>query len=71
MVLDGSKEASKRIESMLFWDVNNGISRRSWAVTKELYLPKSNGSTTPIKSDIPTIVADNLLILMNVSLVRK
>jgi urocanate hydratase len=31
MVLDGSKEASKRLASMLFWDVNNGISRRSWA----------------------------------------
>ncbi len=31
MVLDGSKEASKRLQSMLFWDVNNGISRRSWA----------------------------------------
>ena len=31
MVLDGSKEASKRLKSMLFWDVNNGISRRSWA----------------------------------------
>lgn len=31
MVLDGSTEASKRLASMLFWDVNNGISRRSWA----------------------------------------
>jgi urocanate hydratase len=31
MVLDGSKDASRRLESMLFWDVNNGISRRSWA----------------------------------------
>jgi urocanate hydratase len=31
MVIDGSKEASKRINQMLFWDVNNGISRRSWA----------------------------------------
>ncbi|TQD39766.1 urocanate hydratase [Haloflavibacter putidus] len=31
MVLDGSKEATKRLQSMLFWDVNNGISRRSWA----------------------------------------
>jgi urocanate hydratase len=31
MVLDGSNEASKRLASMLFWDVNNGISRRSWA----------------------------------------
>ncbi len=31
MILDGSKEATKRLQSMLFWDVNNGISRRSWA----------------------------------------
>lgn len=31
MLLDGSADASRRLESMLFWDVNNGISRRSWA----------------------------------------
>lgn len=31
MVLDGTPEADKRIQHMLFWDVNNGISRRSWA----------------------------------------
>ena len=31
MVLDGSTAASERLKSMLFWDVNNGISRRSWA----------------------------------------
>lgn len=31
MVLDGSSAARKRLESMLFWDVNNGIARRSWA----------------------------------------
>jgi urocanate hydratase len=31
MLLDGSKDADRRLESMLFWDVNNGISRRSWA----------------------------------------
>lgn len=31
MVLDGSIEADKRLKQMLFWDVNNGISRRSWA----------------------------------------
>ena len=30
MVLDGSDEA-KRAASMLLWDVNNGVSRRSWA----------------------------------------
>lgn len=31
MLLDGSEEADRRLESMLFWDVNNGIARRSWA----------------------------------------
>ena len=31
MVLDGSKEADRRLEAMLFWDVNNGIARRAWA----------------------------------------
>jgi urocanate hydratase len=30
MVLDGSKEALRRLQC-IFWDVNNGISRRSWA----------------------------------------
>lgn len=31
MVLDGSADCERRLESMLFWDVNNGIARRSWA----------------------------------------
>ncbi len=31
MVLDGSPEADRRLHNMLFWDVNNGISRRAWA----------------------------------------
>jgi len=31
MVLDGSQDAERRLRSMLFWDVNNGISRRAWA----------------------------------------
>jgi len=31
LVLDGRPEAERRLESMLFWDVNNGIARRSWA----------------------------------------
>lgn len=35
MVLDGSKDAQRRLESMLFWDVNNGIARRSWARNEE------------------------------------
>ncbi|MBT6882214.1 MAG: urocanate hydratase [Flavobacterium sp.] len=35
MLIDGSKAASKRLESMLFWDVNNGIARRNWARNDE------------------------------------
>ncbi len=31
MVIDGSEAAERRIREMLFWDVNNGIARRSWA----------------------------------------
>jgi urocanate hydratase len=31
MVLEGYKKASKHLESMRLWDVNNEISRRSWA----------------------------------------
>lgn len=31
MVLDGSKQARQNLESMLFWDVTNGIARRNWA----------------------------------------
>ncbi len=35
MVIDGSDLAESNIESMLYWDVNNGIARRSWARNKE------------------------------------
>ena len=31
MLLDGTPEASRRLESMLHWDVNNGVARRAWA----------------------------------------
>jgi urocanate hydratase len=63
MVLDGTKEASKRIESMLFWDVNNGISRRSWARNEgALFAIKRAMESQPLlKVTLPNIVADNLL----------
>jgi urocanate hydratase len=35
MLLDGSSEAESRLTSMLHWDVNNGIARRSWARNEE------------------------------------
>lgn len=31
MVIDGSADSDRHITQMLFWDVNNGIARRSWA----------------------------------------
>jgi urocanate hydratase len=31
LVLDGSAEANRKLQSLLFWDVNNGIARRAWA----------------------------------------
>ncbi|WP_445720082.1 urocanate hydratase [Flavobacterium sp.] len=63
MVLDGSKEASKRLESMLFWDVNNGISRRSWARNDNaIFAIKRAMETQPLlKVTIPNIVDENLL----------
>jgi urocanate hydratase len=63
MVLDGSKEVSRRLASMLFWDVNNGISRRSWARNEgALFAIKRAMQTQPLlKVTIPNIVADNLL----------
>ena len=63
MVLDGTKEASKRLESMLFWDVNNGISRRSWARNEgAVFAIKRAMETQPLlKVTIPNIVDENLL----------
>ena len=63
MVLDGSKEASRRLESMLFWDVNNGISRRSWARNEgAIFAIKRAMETQPLlKITIPNIVDENLL----------
>ena len=63
MVLDGSKEASRRLESMLFWDVNNGISRRSWARNEgAIFAIKRAMETQPLlKVTIPNLVDEKLL----------
>lgn len=63
MVLDGSTEASRRLQSMLFWDVNNGISRRSWARNDEaIFAIKRAMETQPLlKVTIPNKVDDALL----------
>lgn len=63
MVLDGSREASRRLESMLFWDVNNGISRRSWARNDgAIFAIKRAMEAQPLlKVTIPNKVDDALL----------
>ena len=63
MVLDGSEEASGNLQSMLFFDVNNGISRRSWARNKEaLFAIKREMDRSPgLKITLPEIVDDDIL----------
>ncbi|WP_339337488.1 MULTISPECIES: urocanate hydratase [unclassified Croceitalea] len=63
MLLDGSEEASKRLKNMLFYDVNNGISRRSWARNKEaIFAIKREMERTPqLKITLPNLVNENLL----------
>lgn len=63
MVLDGSLEASKRLKSMLFWDVNNGISRRSWARNKgaEFAIKRAMEVDPNLKVTLPNPVKDSLL----------
>ncbi|MFV0541172.1 MAG: urocanate hydratase [Aestuariibaculum sp.] len=63
MLLDGTSEAEDRLESMLFYDVNNGIARRSWARNKEaLFAIKREMERTPnLKVTIPNMVEDKLL----------
>ena len=62
MVLDGTKEASKRLKQMLFWDVNNGISRRSWARNEgAIFAIKRAMEVEPnLKVTLPNQVDDNL-----------
>ena len=63
MVLDGTKEASKRLKSMLFWDVNNGISRRSWARNEgAVFAIKRAMEIEPnLKVTLPNLVDDNII----------
>ncbi|WP_339610334.1 urocanate hydratase [uncultured Planktosalinus sp.] len=63
MVLDGSIEAERRLKSMLFWDVNNGIARRSWARNDEaIYAIKRAMKHNPeLKVTLPNIVDESLI----------
>ena len=63
MVLDGSMEASNRLKQMLFWDVNNGISRRSWARNEGAVfaIKRAMESEPNLKVTLPNTVDDQLL----------
>ena len=63
MVLDGSKEADKKIESMLFWDVNNGIARRSWARNKPAIfaIKREMERSSQLKVTLPHLVDEKTL----------
>lgn len=63
LVLDGSNDADRRLKQMLFWDVNNGIARRSWARNEEaLFAIKREMERTPqLKVTLPNSVDDSIL----------
>lgn len=64
MLLDGSEEADRRLKSMLFYDVNNGIARRAWARNDEaLFAIKREMDRSPdLKVTLPNLVDEDLKI---------
>jgi len=63
MTLDGSQDADRRLKNMLFWDVNNGISRRSWARNGGAIdaIKREMDRTPNFKVTIPNLVDDSEL----------
>ncbi len=63
MLLDGTNDSERRLKSMLFWDVNNGISRRSWARNKEanFAIKRAMDANPSLKVTMPNLVDDSLI----------
>ena len=63
MLIDGTEKSEKNIESMLFWDVNNGIARRNWARNKGAIdqISRAMEKNPKLKITLPNLVDDNLL----------
>jgi urocanate hydratase len=63
MLLDGTKEADRRLKNMLFWDVNNGISRRSWARNEGAIkaITRAMEETPQLKVTIPNLVQEEVI----------
>ena len=64
MVIDGSERSDSQIESMLLWDVNNGIARRSWARNKGAMdaIKREMERTPNLKVTIPNIADEAMII---------
>ncbi len=64
MVIDGSEDSARHIREMLFWDVNNGIARRSWARNPgaRFAIEREMARTSGLKVTLPN-TADEQLIL--------
>ena len=63
MVIDGSEDSARHIRNMLFWDVNNGIARRSWARNSgsRFAIEREMARTPGLKVTIPNLADDNLI----------
>ncbi len=63
MLLDGTAECDRRISMMLHWDVNNGISRRSWARNEGAVfsIKRAMEKEPRLKVTLPQIVDEELL----------
>jgi urocanate hydratase len=63
MLIDGSEDSDRHIREMLFWDVNNGIARRSWARNEgSMHAIEREMQRTPgFKVTMPNLVEDDLI----------
>jgi len=63
MVIDGSEDCDRRIRQMLFWDVNNGIARRSWARNSGSMdaIRREMERTPQLQVTMPNLVDDAIL----------
>ncbi|MDD7336259.1 MAG: urocanate hydratase [Prevotella sp.] len=63
MVIDGSEQADNNIREMLFWDVNNGIARRSWARNSGSMdaIRREMDRTRTLRVTMPNLVDDSII----------
>ena len=69
MLIDGSEKSSQHIKSMLHWDVNNGVARRSWARNENanFAIARAMEKEPLLKVTMPQKVEDDLLIKLDIS----